>query len=219
MVNHDDLAVGLPHGMETVLYTRLKLLYILGFLECLVGAAIIVLESASIGFFYSSTLNYPLEIAGILIGAMVFATGVCDFCGGRDLVVPQTRRKLFIAGIVLSLASLAAVGAILVISVLRSHFLYQDVIDKEGRDESDHYNRRLPYLLSYEGLRHAALLRAIIAGVYSLGVLFLLGTLILNIANLGKNKNNAETATVYSRVPKEEVKILTPNRSRKGTDL
>ena len=92
-----------------------------------------------------------------------------------------------------------AVGAILVISILRTHYLYKDVLDKEGRDNSDHY-RKLPYVFSLEGYRHQAQLRAIAAVIYTLTLVFLLGSAFLNLINVGRNKGNAENVRSYSPV-------------------
>ncbi|GAV09096.1 hypothetical protein RvY_18693 [Ramazzottius varieornatus] len=195
----DDLPGQVAQGSALTFYRNLRSVYVLGFLEILLGLAIITIESTALSLFWDPTIDFTLEILGIFVGILVIATGVVGFFAGRNKVTSAKRHKLFIAGIVITVLACLAVGSILVISILRTHFLYKDVKDKEGRDNSDQY-RKLPYVFSLEGYRHQAQLRVIAAVIYSLTLLFLLGSALLNFLNVGMNKGNAENVTTYSPV-------------------
>lgn len=195
----DDLPGQAAVGSALVFYRNLRSVYVLGFLEVLLGFAIITIESTALALFWDPTIDFTLEILGIFVGILVIATGVIGFFAGRNRVTSAKRHTLFIVGIVMTILACLAVGAILVISILRTHYLYKDVLDKEGRDNSDHY-RKLPYVFSLEGYRHQAQLRAIAAVIYTLTLVFLLGSAFLNLINVGRNKGNAENVRSYSPV-------------------
>lgn len=115
------------------------------------------------------------------------------------------RHKLFICGSLAVFLALGATVAMFALSVVRTHYLHVHVRDQRNRSadpESVAYSLYLPYALSWEGLTHKAHLRTIAAVVYLVVSVLLLASLLLNILNIGRNKENVESTTNYAAVQK-----------------